>query len=292
MLKKSFVGLALAILLPLAIGCGRGNIVGGLHQEGKSNDVEVLVADGQAALDRGDYEEAREYFGKAKNLDANNWKARYGHAVAYMQTSEVSMVKLLTTVTKQSATGRQGISRKSPAKTGNNGDFIEELLDKLDVLKDVVEVIIVDLSPIGQALLNEEITREEAEARIGATLGDIELNLTVCHFLYGILIVLDSDDNDHVGTGGDVFEINRETLWVEYRSESGGPGKVKEVADEGLGEIDRAVDYLELAVKDTLLTDHDIKDIRDLLDEARDSIDHDVWTEAAIQEVVDYINGL
>jgi hypothetical protein len=69
--------------LVLLSGC---NLFSGIHQDGNDSNASVLVADGKAALGRGDYANAAEYFRLAIQNNSRSSEARMGYAEAYLKS--------------------------------------------------------------------------------------------------------------------------------------------------------------------------------------------------------------
>ena len=83
--RQSFLFL---ILLGLLNGC---NLFSGLHHDGVESNSHVLVADGKAALDQGDYANAAEYFRLAIKHNPQDSEARVGYAEAYLKAHGFSL---------------------------------------------------------------------------------------------------------------------------------------------------------------------------------------------------------
>ena len=90
---KRKLRLAGVFLLPVLLiaGC---SIYEWTHPAGTHNDEDILVSDGYAALDSGDYSTAVSCFQSVKNLNPKNSRARKGHAIAYAKLNGFSMVNL------------------------------------------------------------------------------------------------------------------------------------------------------------------------------------------------------
>lgn len=83
--RQSFLFL---ILLGMLSGC---NLFSGMHHDGVETNSHVLVADGKAALDRGDYANAAEYFRLAIKHNPQDSEARVGYAEAYLKAHGFSL---------------------------------------------------------------------------------------------------------------------------------------------------------------------------------------------------------
>ncbi|MCD4814178.1 hypothetical protein K8S19_10870 [bacterium] len=69
-------------------GC---NLFTTMHNDGKESNASVLVADGHAAMSKGDYVKAAEYFRLACEHDSVSSEARVGYAEAYMKAQGFSL---------------------------------------------------------------------------------------------------------------------------------------------------------------------------------------------------------
>lgn len=80
-------------------GC---NLWSGLHQDGKESNASVLVADGKAALARGDYNNARNYFSLAIQNDRASSEARVGYVEADLKVRKFDLVNFISTLVQLS----------------------------------------------------------------------------------------------------------------------------------------------------------------------------------------------
>lgn len=129
-------GLPLAMLL--VAGCNFWSGLG-MHHDGVESNSTVLTADGQAALDRGDYQRAMDYFKLAVQHDPKNSEARLGYAEARIRLQGFNIVNFIQTLKNSSEQGGSGSSPNlvNPADWGC-ADFtstitlFDELLGALD----------------------------------------------------------------------------------------------------------------------------------------------------------------
>jgi len=79
-------------------GC---NLFSGMHHDGVETNSHVLVADGKAALDRGDYANAAEYFRLAIKHNPQDSEARVGYAEAYLKAHGFSLGSFINSFVSQ-----------------------------------------------------------------------------------------------------------------------------------------------------------------------------------------------
>ncbi|MEW6516992.1 MAG: hypothetical protein AB1439_08815 [candidate division FCPU426 bacterium] len=98
MARIRFLGLGLLLATAgLAAGC---NFLAGLHSDGRESNAHVLVADGKAALERGDYALAVKYFRQAGENNPRDSEARVGYAQARMGQQGFSLGEFANTFIK------------------------------------------------------------------------------------------------------------------------------------------------------------------------------------------------
>ena len=111
-----WVGMFLVFSLAgLSAGC---NLWSGLHKDGVESNANVLVADGQAALDRGDYTHARDYFALAVGQDPRNAEARVGYVRAELKRRNFNLVNLVRTIMDSAEDGGESLDILDPADWG------------------------------------------------------------------------------------------------------------------------------------------------------------------------------
>jgi hypothetical protein len=118
MREKAFylrIFLTLGTASLLLSGC---NVYSGMHQDGKESNATVLVADGQAALERGDYNNAANYFTTAMQNDPASSEARVGYARAYLKVRGFNLSNFLDTLVTNQNTGTTGLVLVKPADWG------------------------------------------------------------------------------------------------------------------------------------------------------------------------------
>lgn len=155
--------LSLALVLPIMLaGCGGNkNLFAPMHSDGVESNPIVLVADGKAALARGDYTNAEKYFKLAMEHGPTNAEARVGYAEAFLKTKGFSLGKFTTgalDMMNSSSSSSEAIKLLSPEDWGV-ADFTE--------LEAVLVEVINTLDPIAQG---------QTDGTIKAT--DVDVNLT------------------------------------------------------------------------------------------------------------------
>jgi hypothetical protein len=120
MQPKNLIRYVLIILLfPLLLTTGC-NLFSAMHTDGKESNASVLVADGKAAMKRGDYVKAAEYFRLAIEHNSRNSEARVGYAEAYLQAQGFSLGEFINSLFSgmDSESGSGGIEFVDPAHWG------------------------------------------------------------------------------------------------------------------------------------------------------------------------------
>lgn len=79
------------LLVAAAVSLTGCNLLAGLHADGRESNAHVLVADGKAALARGDYANAAKYFRQAGENNPRDSEARVGYAEARMRQQGFSL---------------------------------------------------------------------------------------------------------------------------------------------------------------------------------------------------------
>lgn len=103
-MPQRYTTITLTVLLGAAIWLSGCNFFSGLHSDGKDSSSTVLVADGQAALQRNDYANAAEYFRLAVEHNPQNSEARVGYAQAVLRAQGFSLGRFATSfITAMSA---------------------------------------------------------------------------------------------------------------------------------------------------------------------------------------------
>jgi hypothetical protein len=113
MVKKRFWCLPIACLLGLLAlpGC---NLFTDMHTDGADSNAAVLVADGKAALGRGDYSNAVIYFQRAVDYDPGNSDAREGLAEATVKAKHINLAGFIQTLVANSQNSNNGNNSPGP----------------------------------------------------------------------------------------------------------------------------------------------------------------------------------
>jgi hypothetical protein len=101
-------------------GC---NLFGNMHNDGMDSDTSVLMADGNAALTRGDYNNAVVYFNRALDHDAGNSEARVGLAEAMVKSKQFNLADFIKTLMKNSNNQGSGSGSGSTLQLINLADW-------------------------------------------------------------------------------------------------------------------------------------------------------------------------
>jgi hypothetical protein len=143
-------------------GCS-ANPLSGMHHDGVESNASVLTADGQAALDRGDYDHAVAYFKLAIQHDPRNSAARVGYAEAELKRLHFNLVDFFNSIAT------------STNNSGGSAPQTADLLQPQDwgcadmaALTTLLSTLIAVLDPIAMGQTDGPVAR-----------GDVTLNLNV-----------------------------------------------------------------------------------------------------------------
>ncbi len=132
--RQSFLFL---ILLGMLNGC---NLFSGMHHDGVETNSHVLVADGKAALIRGDYANATEYFRLAIKHNPRDSEARVGYAEAYLKAHGFSLGNFINSfISKMDDEDQENLELAVPTEWGC-ADY-DELIGLLSTLIDTLDPI-------------------------------------------------------------------------------------------------------------------------------------------------------
>lgn len=227
----------LILCLLLLSGCGQWNIFKWAHKEGTaaSSDTTVLVADGQALLDKGDYAKAVEVFEKAMNANPKSSEANYGYARAVIAASGLGLADLISSIIQQAKspnpaplpTGNPFINFVSP-QYASGATATDKLLDpskiKLDKLYDASKKAVTPLQRIADGLTDAVIPADDF---------DVNFNLAFLLVIRGVCNVLDTDgDNYIVNDIDDIISVNSNFELAD--------GEGKSIFDPETGELTEA----------------------------------------------------
>ncbi len=146
---------ALIIALVFAVaGC---NFFNWMHPPGRSDNTDVLMADGRAALNAGNYKEAQAIFEKVLAANPRNAQARVGHATAVIHLAGADFIRLAMSL----ASDDQKFSLADASKYG---------LDSLGELRQLVSVLISDLEPIRKGQTDGSVAMDDADVNLVLTI--------------------------------------------------------------------------------------------------------------------------
>jgi hypothetical protein len=100
--RRAYIIISLGVLLIGGLAGCSANPLAGMHRDGVESNATVLVADGQAALQRGDYPNAKNYFRLAIEHDYYNTEARLGYAEAALKARQFDLAAFINTLTSGS----------------------------------------------------------------------------------------------------------------------------------------------------------------------------------------------
>jgi len=180
-MKKFFALGAVLLILGFCIsGCGKTfNIFGWTHAEGKSKDPDVLLQDADAALAKGDYQVAMDYYNKVIDSDPDNSLARYGYVTAYMKQEfkDMNISELLTQL--------------SNSDSESGGMLIDESKINLSTQ---------DLIDMGNVLVNylDDSATGNWDGEISSTDVGMNVNLAFGYMLQAVGTVIDGPNKDGI----------------------------------------------------------------------------------------------
>ncbi len=208
MSRKLLTSSLLVMITFFLAGCGEFNLFSWAHKGGSNSDVESLIADGQAALNDKDYNDALTYFNDVLAKDPDNAEALYGSAWATMGASGLGLADIISSVIKDASSS--GISPAPPLNSDFSRLFInhatgtgtEDLLPStldLATLYSTANTVVEKLKKIADG---------KSDGSIPATDIDVNINLAVCLILKAVCGILDTNaDGTPAGTG-DIIEVH------------------------------------------------------------------------------------
>jgi hypothetical protein len=164
--KKGFTLLLFCLLGFILPSC---NLFTNMHVDGSATDASILVADGQAAMSRGDYTQAADYFEKAITANPQNSRARVGYAKAFLKNQGFNFANFFQTFIDQMDSGGSG-----------SIDFINPPDWGCATYAEVVTVLTTVLDSL------DPIARNLCDGEVAATDPTINLN---AGFLYMLRVV-------------------------------------------------------------------------------------------------------
>ncbi len=170
----------LALLLLPVLVVGGCNLFEWTHPKGANDDFRVLLADGDAAMQAGNYGEAAGYYRRAMSLDTRSSEARKGHAICFARAKGFSMVNFVSYWLGASGKGlSSGSGLCSPVAPQGGGKYKDDNFDigkydnfavgSTNDLEDVINGLIGDLDPIAWDFCDGVIPKNDVS--VNAILG-------------------------------------------------------------------------------------------------------------------------
>jgi len=199
--KKIILLIVMSLLLS---GCGQWNIFKWAHKEGESTDTTVLVADGQSALNNGDYAKAEEIFYKAIQANPRSSEANYGYAQAIIGASGLGLAQIISSVIEQGKSQSTTLPADNPfihfvsksfSPEGNLLPFsVNDLTNLYATSKKVIDPL-------------KKIADGQCDGVIPADDLDVNINLSFMLIIRAGCSLLDSNNNGIPGESGDIVKV-------------------------------------------------------------------------------------
>ncbi len=206
MSKKIFLYLLIVSVALSLTACSEFNLFGWVHKKGSSNDTDVLISDGEVALNKKDYDSAETYFGKVLEQEPNNSVALYGYSAAVLGGSGLGLADIISSVIQEASSGSPSpvINQSdyanlfSPAQISSNMEnLIPETLD-LKKLYDTAKKVIPKLKKIADGEGNGIIPADDV---------DVNINLAILLAIRAACGLLDTNGDGEPGGIGDLVEV-------------------------------------------------------------------------------------
>ena len=149
-IKAAFV----CALLFAVVGC---NFFNWMHPPGRSDNTDVLMADGHAALHAGDYAQAKAIFEKVLAADPDNAQAMLGHATAVFREAGVDFVSL-------------ALSLSTNDKLFNLLDAEMYGLENSTELRQLIGILLADLEPIRKNQTDGSVLSDNVDVNLVLTI--------------------------------------------------------------------------------------------------------------------------
>jgi hypothetical protein len=179
------------LVLLLVGGC---NVFSPFYDEGKSNDLDDIVGDVQAALERGEPDKAYEYANRGLERFPHSASLYYLGAIAKVQSADIGFVDFASMV-RSSDDGGSPVSTRPPlyakAAVGDTTWFLDLSPEDLARMADGFSVSYTYLDSVIAIIGRGEATDEEVED----IQADSQLGLGISGLLKAMLTVLDADHN-------------------------------------------------------------------------------------------------
>jgi hypothetical protein len=269
-----------ALLLLALLLVGGCNLFSPFHDEGSSESTEDIIADVEAALERGEPEKAYEYAADGIEKHPESVTLHYLAAVARVQTAEIGFADFASMIRSGDGDDEPDFAVLHPTALadGDTTFFLDLSPEDLAEMAGVFNVTYDLLEAAVELIEQGEATPQEV-ANIG---GDLHLGLGISGLLKAMLTVLDTDHDLYDG-----FDLDESIR--AFETEEGGWGFTAIVVPEV---VCNALPWLRVA--EEALYDHyrsvaegDIPE--DIPAEYRnlrvfDNNDNPLWTNPAIDD--------
>lgn len=209
MVKKISSLAVIMLFLFTLTGCGQWNIFKWAHKEGTaaSSDTTVLVADGEALLDKGDQaslQKAEEIFQKAVESNPRSSEANYGYARAVIAASGLGLADLISSVISSAGGSAGSLPMNNPfisfvsAQSGLGPNLLDPTKLNLTKLYAISKKAITPL---------KRIADNQTDAVIPADDFDVNFNLAFCLTIHSVCSILDWDGDGTPGGSTDMINV-------------------------------------------------------------------------------------
>ncbi len=206
MYKKVILYLLIGSFCLSLTACGGFNLFGWVHKKGSSSDKDVLIADGEVALNKKDYNDAKTYFEKVLDQDPDNSVALYGYARATLGASGLGLADIISAVIQQASTGSGApvLSQSDFKNLFVSAQYASELDDllpatlNLELLYSTAKEVIPKLKTIADG---------DGDGIIPADDVDVNVNLAILLAIRAACGLLDTDGDGLPGGTGDLVEV-------------------------------------------------------------------------------------
>mgnify|MGYP002398776816 CR=1 FL=1 len=177
---KRIIIIILALIV--AAGC-KTNLFTPFHSPENDVSLSSLLADGDAAMENGDFESALGYYDKAVSSYPGSGKARLGYCAAYIAFKDFDMLELM---------------RKLEGENLQGTDPLFEAADRA-FYDDGARIVFSNLLPVAEGTC--DIPGSDTETNI---------NIAFSSILLGALAVSDIDDNGNFADSYEILYITRD----------------------------------------------------------------------------------
>lgn len=204
--KLVVIFLVLLMVFSLA-GCSKTtNIFGWTHKGGADTSSESLLADGQAALNSEDYNDALTYYNDILGQDSDNSEALYGKAQALIGLGGLNLAELIAELVKDTAlddnslviaNNKLGVFFSKTRYTSSTDDLLPESLD-LPQLYETAILVVPILKQIADGNSNGVIPADDP---------DVNINLAFFMTIQAVCRLLDDNNDGIPGGSGDLVQV-------------------------------------------------------------------------------------